>query len=148
MWTDFYLATLENKCDVQRFEMDSVYKIIDTVNPKSMSRDDMLALNAKAKFVEIPFSADSADTTIQVQLARESIGTPAILFRKPIVVEVMGAGFDKNSGSDHYILRFPRLIKVHLDRGTEDVVTFKELQTMADSSIAAGSDGDAEKDAD
>ena len=146
IWTDFHVACLENKDSVRRFEKKPIYKVVDIVSPNSMPREDLITLNAKAKLLEMemPISLDSAEMTIQ--MVSKAIQNPAVFFKKPIVVEVMGAGFDKNSGCNHWVLRFPRLTKLHLDRGMEDVISFGELQQMAEASLVVGSDDDGTKE--
>ncbi|ERF76029.1 hypothetical protein EPUS_01362 [Endocarpon pusillum Z07020] len=53
------------------------------------------------------------------------------LFKKPFIVEIMGAGFDRPADTDYWTWRFPRMQKVHEDRTSKDVVSFDELQELA-----------------
>lgn len=65
------------------------------------------------------------------------------LFRKPFVVEVIGAGFEKPSDAAYFTLRFPR-VKLHLDRTFVDTSSFDELQAMAKKSFEPISDPDTD----
>ena len=57
------------------------------------------------------------------------------VFKEPIVCEVLGSGFEKPSGSNTYMLRHPRMLKVHTDRTWKDAVTFEGLQGLAEESL-------------
>ena len=43
----------------------------------------------------------------------------------------MGAGFDKPANARYFVLRFPRVLKIHNDRSFKETVSFEELQEMA-----------------
>ena len=43
-----------------------------------------------------------------------------------MVVEVVGAGFDRPSNSRYDTLRFPRVMKIYHDRTVGDAVTFAQ----------------------
>jgi hypothetical protein len=67
------------------------------------------------------------------------------LFRIPIILEVVGAGFDQPANAG-YTLRFPRVLKIHGDRSLKDTIGFVELQEMAKRCIAAPDDGEWEEE--
>lgn len=58
-----------------------------------------------------------------------------VYFTKPMVFEVMGGGFDKPSDCNYYILRWPRVVKIHWDRDWKDAVGFNELQELAELAV-------------
>ena len=60
-----------------------------------------------------------------------------VYFTTPMVFEVTGGGFDKASDTDYYILRWPRVVKIHWDRDWKDAVGFEELQEMAEEAVSA-----------
>ncbi len=144
-WTTFYLACLENKREVVRFDGKPRFKVIDTINPQGIPRNDILELNKQGQFMEIPFSFEQDVFT--VEMAVSGSAPPVTLFRRPIVVEVMGAGFDKNSNCDFYTLRFPRLTRIHLDRDLKDTTTFAGLQDMAKNNETKEPSIDSQEDA-
>jgi len=47
----------------------------------------------------------------------------------------MGGGFDKPSNCNYYILRWPRVVKIHWDRDWRDAIGFDELQELAEEAI-------------
>jgi DNA ligase-4 len=56
------------------------------------------------------------------------IQPPTTLFTRPAVVEAIGAGFDRLPNSRLETLRFPRITKVHHDRGFLDAIDFDSYQ--------------------
>lgn len=70
------------------------------------------------------------------QLTGKSL--PSHLFLQPAVVEVVGAGFDRPSNARYLTLRFPRILKVHLDRSPVDVIGYEEYPRLAQASHEIG----------
>lgn len=62
----------------------------------------------------------------------------------PILVELVGAGFDIPWGKE-YILRWPRLVKIYQDREWIDGVTMEELRDAAKKAIAVGNEEEKEQ---
>ena len=144
-WTTFYLACLENKAEVVRFGGKPRFKVTDTIDPHGVPRNDILEVNQRGQFMELPFALEHDE--FDIEMAVSGVPPPTLLFRKPIVVEVMGAGFDKNSSCDFYTIRFPRLARIHLDRDLTETMTFSELQDMTKTSEARVSSTDSQEDA-
>ena len=144
-WTTFYIACLENKVEVVRFDGKPRMKIIDTINSHGIPRNDILELNKQGQFMELPFALDQDE--YNVEIAVSGTAPPSTLFRRPIVVEIMGAGFDKNSSCDFYTVRFPRLARLHLDRNLKDTMTFSEIQDMARAKETGKPSTDSQEDA-
>ncbi|MBA7494047.1 DNA ligase [subsurface metagenome] len=136
-WTTFYVACLTNKSEVQRYCARPIFRIIDRLGSGSMSKDDILALNAEGRLVEREYTPDSE--FMLIKHTRKDIPPPISIYTKPMVVEIFGAGFERPQSSDFFILRFPRRvgskIKLHKDREVGDTVDFDELQEMAQISL-------------
>jgi hypothetical protein len=62
-----------------------------------------------------------------------NIPNPTELFKKSMVVEAIGAGFDKPPDAA-FTLRFPRILKIHRDQSDRDALSFVEYQHLADES--------------
>jgi len=148
-WTCFYVACLLNKEDVRRYDARPSLKIVDCLGIGSLSKQDMLALNAEGKLVEQKFVSDSE--FMAISHPRRDIPLPSEMFKKPIVVEVMGAGYERPQTVDFYTLRFPRRvggkIKLHKDRDVADTVGFDELQNLAHSSLKEDAETASQEDA-
>lgn len=114
-----------------------------------MSPNDLLALNAEAQYHELDI--ERVDECMKFDLARKGLAAPTSLFKKPLVVEIMGAGFERPQTVNFYVIRFPRRvgskIRIHQDRDICDTVDFNELQAMAQHSIAMPVDADSQEDA-
>jgi len=136
-WTNFYVAAVINKDEVRRHDVRPVFRILDCLGPGSLSKDDITTLNSEGKFLEQDYVAES--TFMVIQHPRTDIPLPTHIFTRPIVVEVMGAGYERPQSANFWMLRFPRRvgskIKLHRDRDIADTVSFDELQGMAEESM-------------
>ena len=138
-WTHFYLGCLENKTDVCRYDAKPKLRVIAVVDRHGISKNDLRYLNQGGYFEQVPFGCPRAE--LQVELDASFSCRPMHLFKKPFVVEVIGAGFDKPSNTNYFTLRFPRICKVHDDRMYNDTISFNELQQMAKQSSKLQDDG-------
>jgi hypothetical protein len=59
---------------------------------------------------------------------------PTHIFKNPLVFEIMGGGFDKQTNCAFFTPRHPRVSKIH-DRDFTEVVSFDELQLLAEDAI-------------
>jgi DNA ligase-4 len=143
-WTSFYVACLENKAEVQRFDVKPVYRIVNVVGRHNISNDDILFLNEHGKFVQVPFATGTEE--LEVQMDQGSMIRPTELFKQAFLAEVYGAGFEKPAGTKSLTLRFPRVRKIHSDRPASEAVSFDELQQLGRASYQAPVDDDSQKD--
>lgn len=139
-WTTSYLACLENKDHVRRFDVKPRFRIVGSVNRPCLSLHDLRQLNNCGERHQIPFARQGADMDVQIDFTRPD--QPTKLFKRPIVVEVIGAGFDKPADTRFFNLRFPRIQKVHGDRPFQDALSFAEYQRLAEESRASTEDED------
>lgn len=58
-----------------------------------------------------------------------------VYFPVPLVFELMGGGFDKSLDTPFYILRWPRVVKIHYDRDWKNALGFDEVQDMAEEAV-------------
>jgi len=142
-WTGFYIGCLQNKADVLRGAKPS-FKVLDGFEV-GINKYELKTLCDYSKFsaenVHSCRVPDAFNFSIEGRLPRKM----AILFTKPLVVEVKGTGFDKPPNTGFFILRFPRVIKIHLDRSIEETVGFNDLQAMAKEAMNAP-EGDFDND--
>ncbi|KAK2463717.1 hypothetical protein APHAL10511_004468 [Amanita phalloides] len=63
--------------------------------------------------------------------------TPTIVFKRPLLAELVGAGFTKSANSKYYELRFPRITRVYRtsERTWGDGINLQELQEIALSCV-------------
>lgn len=79
--------------------------------------------------IQVPFTLSTPGHSVTID--QKGLSQPIELFKRPFVVEMMGAGFDKPGNVSYFALRSPLVQKVYLDRTIEDTVSFGELQEMA-----------------
>lgn len=140
-WNQFYLACLDNREEVQRFGAKPAFKIIDTISAgtSSIPPEDLSELNRVGHLETVQWTNDHLSVKMLIPSER-----PDVLFKKPFVVECLGSGYDKNSSCTFWTLRFPRLTKIHHDRGVDQTCSFAELQAAAHDSMSVSDEDDAE----
>ncbi|MCJ1279870.1 hypothetical protein MMC21_007694 [Puttea exsequens] len=130
-WTHFYIGCLINKDAVIRAGAKPELFIVDKVSD-CIKKDDLAYLNQHGGFplrTMEPASAEAAEVFDVGYVS--SLSQPKVFFKTPFVFEIAGSGFDKAPNNDIFILRFPRVLKIHHDRDWRGAVGFTELQTMA-----------------
>jgi DNA ligase 4 len=142
-WASFYVGCLENKDEVRRSNAKPHFRILDAVGRYNISKTDMRYLNKQGNFVQVLFAPSTPGLSVAID--QRGLSQPTELFKRPFVVEVMGAGFDKPANVSYFALRFPRVQKVHLDRTVADTVSFGELQGMARAAETTPQDDDEDR---
>jgi len=135
-WTDFHLGALLNKEDVLRFGTRPRLKIVGTIQqyfciPKPVLETANIIGNLSAESYDLGQQPDTFDLHNPANVKIDAV------FRTPLVFEVLGAGFQKSSNSDFYMLRHARVKKLHQDRSWKDCISFQELQDQATAARAA-----------
>ena len=128
-WTHFLVACLLNKEDVLKAGQSPQYRVIDVVNRHCMHRNLVYHFNQHGEF----FARNPEDfDEFSLEYGNPGLPRASMVFKKPFIVEMMGSGFEKPSGVRYYTLRFPRVLKVHADRGFEEAASFRELQVLSE----------------
>ena len=157
-FTSFYLACPEGTGDSNRGGvMCPTFKVVGVINESvCIPKPCMATLNDTARFMAVDYhphqdnhSPDLANLPFNIVFAiPELSGSMQKVFTESIVCEVLGSGFEKPSGSNTYMLRHPRMLKVHTgpnaDRSWADAVSFEELQNMAERSLRTRDSKDGE----
>lgn len=133
-YTHFAIGCMENKEDVLRFSARPLFRFMGMIGRPCVSPENLKHLASLGQFVEETCSLiqpPSAWDLIEIKSAYPL----AVAFKTPFIVEVLGAGFEKPSNTNYYMLRFPRIVKIHHDRSYEDVVSFDALQVMGKESF-------------
>ena len=133
-WTHFMVGCLVNKEAVLQLSAKPIFRIVDMVSRYSMSRQNMQILN---QFGEFSAYSRESNHGFDIEQGQANLPYMGTVFKTPFVVEMMGSGFEKPSGTRHFTLRFPRLLKIHSDRTFEEAASFSELQLLADAARSA-----------
>ena len=116
------------------------FRIVGFVERPVISIRDMRYLNNHGRLYQVPF--EKCTLNMEIDIDQLQVGQPTELFTRPLVVEVVGAGFDRLPNTRNFTLRFPRVVKIHHDRSVEDALDFVEYQQLADRSRASTIDED------
>ncbi|KAK7409718.1 hypothetical protein QQX98_008099 [Neonectria punicea] len=132
-WTHFYLACLDNRDEVKRWNAKPEFTVVNVVElNETMLRDVVTYANP------LPVPA-SENTQLKLKLtAGVEQGTPlTVVFTNPLVFDLRCFSFDKVGNTGFWSLRFPMVSKVHFDRDFTDTVSFEQLQEMAKEATTA-----------
>ncbi|KAK5058533.1 hypothetical protein LTR84_010796 [Exophiala bonariae] len=129
-WTSFYLASFENKAEVEELNARPQFRIVDILHIQNqcISRADILHINQEGRYRQADRSV--LNEYLEISFECKVPTRPITFFKEPFVVEVMGAGFDKPQDAAYLTHRFPR-VKLHTDRTFLTTSSFDELQAMA-----------------
>ena len=131
-WTSFHIACLVNKHEVVRFGARPCFKSVGSIHvgQQRISTANLEQLCRLGQFNQMPGSTPLTNSKFSLEPITSS-PIPDDLLWEPFVVEILESGFEKPSGENHYMLRHPRITKIHWDRTWKDAVSFDELQDMA-----------------
>lgn len=126
-WTDFHLGCLLNKQKVVRFDAKPLYRLVHTVTSEAcIPRPILKTLNTLGAYSATPFQAFRG-----YDVQHTGYDHVSVAFSQPLVVEVLGSGFEKPANCSSYMLRHARVKKLHQDRSWKDCISFEELQEKA-----------------
>lgn len=140
-WTHFHLGCLRNKKEVKEKDARPYFVVIGAIDVNVQMTKH---LNQHGQFSALPFGSLQSRQHPFIIMIGKGIPSMNVIFRKPFVLDVVGACFDKEGNRDFFTLRFPRALKIHSDRDWKDSVSFDELQDMAKVSRSVPEDTKAE----
>ena len=130
IWTHYHVGCLQNKDDVLRFGCKPKFLVLDAFN-QGISKKDLGTLHHLGEFRSVTIEYPESNAPFEYVVEPGLPCKMDVVFNEPFVFEVKGGGFDKPPDRDYFVLRFPRLVKVHWDREFKYTVSFNELQQMA-----------------
>ena len=140
-WTHFHLGCLRNQKEVKEKKARPYFMVVGAIDA---NLEITKHLNQHGQYCALPFGSLRSHQDPFIINISQGIPTMGVVFRKPFVLDMVGAGFDKEGNRDYYTLRFPRAIKVHSDRDWKDSISFDELQQVAKASRTIPADTKAE----
>ena len=135
-FTSFYLACQEdgNVNDDIKYKKPK-FKVVGMIEESACIPAPCLAiLNDTGRFIAQGYEEGSMPLNFELTFTKPELKSIKKVFTEPIVCEVLGSGFEKPSGVNTYMLRHPRILKVHSDRTWNDVISFAELQNLGEAS--------------
>lgn len=141
-WTHFHLGCLMNETDVDQYQTDPIFKFVGTITMDQCIPVAILQqINAEGKFfAEAPASCFTVKADAGFR--------PDVYFRKPFVFEVLGSSYSRPSNSGFYMLRHPRVKRLHSDRTWRECITFDQLQNAAQEALTVPMDSETQENLD
>lgn len=129
-WTSFYIGCLENPAAAAG-SAQPVFRVVDILSRDNMTPQIIQFLNQHGQFHARDFGTENLPFTLKVD--QTQLPKVEVVFRKPFVVELTGFGFERPPNVRYFTLRFPRVVKVHLERTFREATSFEELQQLAEA---------------
>lgn len=139
-WTSFFVGCIDSERTASRHSSTRpVYRVVDVISSDNLHPQIIQTLNQYGQFR----CSEYDEQTSPFKIYQDQVQHPQmdVIFKKPFVVEMLGSGFEKPQNTRYYVLRFPRVIKIHSDREAEEAITFKGLQKLAKDSLSVPADG-------
>lgn len=148
-WTTFHLGCLTNP-DHVRFGRMPVFKVVGSIGEDHcIPPPELQALNNIVKFNSVPMersgNALKNPTNFDLILDSSPDSRMGAILTQPTIAEVLGSGYEKPPNKDFFMLRHPRILKVHLDRTWNDAVTVNSLAGMAETAMVEPVEGESQE---
>ncbi|KAI5780815.1 hypothetical protein EDC01DRAFT_667337 [Geopyxis carbonaria] len=131
----FHAAVLVNKEDVKKYGSTPKLQVVFEVT-YSISKPDLQWIQTVASHDAIEFEENVQPGDYELSFTPNlPMRKPSHIFKKPLIFEVTGGGFDKQTDCGFFTPRHPRVSKIHWDREFTDSVSFDELQELAKEAI-------------
>ena len=138
-WTHFHIGCLTNKADVLNCVAKPRFLVLDAFQ-WGITESKMLEIQKRALTGALETTDQVAMDLFDLDIEPGLACNMSVVFRDPLVFEMLGSGFDKCPNRDYFQLRFPRLLKVHWDRDFKGATDFDELQVLAEKAMNAPGD--------
>ncbi|EMD92383.1 hypothetical protein COCC4DRAFT_130085 [Bipolaris maydis ATCC 48331] len=133
-WTHFYLGCCINRDAVLLTGAKPRFTVVASLSvEKCIPRSDAKYLNIQGYIRQTTLHESGATAEFDIVNFRDCYYSRGmtVAFRNPLIVEILGGGFDKSPHASFEMLRHPRVQKIHHDRTWEDAVTMQDLERMA-----------------
>ncbi|OJD32992.1 atp-dependent dna ligase domain-containing protein [Diplodia corticola] len=137
-FTNLYLGCL---VDDGSYRLRPTFRIVAIVTASHcIPPKELEYLNQIGQFHCREFDEDDPLQQFAIQWGKAPL--PSVVFTNPLVVEVLGSGFEKPPNENFYMLRHPRVLRTHMDRSWEDCITMEGLAQTAREAKEAPPDDD------
>ncbi|KAK9369252.1 ATP dependent DNA ligase domain-containing protein [Lipomyces kononenkoae] len=133
-FTTFFVGCLRNKEAVKRFSARPMFDVLFCVT-YGLDKQKLARMNELVRNFSKPYKCNIAIPEYDLHIYKYVGCEMKIYFPNPPVFEILCAGFDKPAGNSFYVMRWPRVVKVHFDRDWIDGMSFDELQNTAKLSL-------------
>jgi DNA ligase-4 len=144
-YTNYYLGCLTNPLEVRFGETPSFEVVACIEQHMCIPTPELQALNNYALFKSGNHSLEGETQPNEITIMNTAFPKMSLVFAEPCVVEVLGSGYDKPSNKNYFMLRHPRILRLHLDRDWKDAASLEKLQSMADKARNEPSQGESQE---
>jgi DNA ligase-4 len=149
-YTSFHLGCLKDEESLRFSKTKPVFEIVGTIcQEQCIPKSELQALNDYGRFRSNPFERSGNGlrdpNPFDLMLDQNASSKMSVVFTEPFVVEVLGSSFEKPANKDYFMLRHPRVLKLHLDRTWKDAITLPGLERMADEARSAPAEGESQE---
>ncbi|KAL7915026.1 hypothetical protein GGI35DRAFT_435839 [Trichoderma velutinum] len=131
-WTHFYVGCIDNREEVKRWNAKPEFTVVNVVElNEAMLKTFALYTNPKP----VPVG-ENVETKLNA-VAGTQPTTMTVAFTNPPVFDMRCFSFDKAGDTNWWGLRFPSVAKIYFDRDFSDVLSFTELQEIAERATSA-----------
>ncbi|KAI4765799.1 DNA ligase/mRNA capping enzyme [Aureobasidium sp. EXF-3400] len=118
-----------------------VFRIVATIAyDHCMSREILERVNIEGSLLAEPYSERNSPFIVESDNTQQM----EVCFRDPLVFEVLGSSYSKLPGGS-FMLRHPRVKKLHQDRTWKDCITFSALQSAAAEALDSPQDSETQE---
>ncbi|KAK9386149.1 hypothetical protein V1515DRAFT_605482 [Lipomyces mesembrius] len=135
--TTFFVGCLRNKEAVKRFSARPMFEALFAVT-YGLDKQMLQRINKIIRTFSKAYDKNTAMPEYDLHIQKYMKCAMTVYFPNPLVFEILCAGFDKPAGNSFYVMRWPRVVKVHFDRDWLESTSFDELQNMAELSLQHG----------
>ncbi|KAK9236484.1 ATP dependent DNA ligase domain-containing protein [Lipomyces kononenkoae] len=133
-FTTFFVGCLRNKEAVKRFSARPTFDALFCVT-YGLDKQKLARINQLVRDFSKPYNCKNAIPEYDLHIYQYVGCAMKVYFPNPLIFEILCAGFDKPAGNNFYVMRWPRVVKVHFDRDWIEGTSFDELQKMAKLSL-------------
>jgi DNA ligase-4 len=149
-YTTFHLGCLVNEESLRFQKERPVFEVVGMISQEMcIPTHELQALNDYGRFRSKPFERVGnrlrEPDCFDLILDHNPGSKMTVIFTDPFVVEVLGSSFAKPSNKSYFMLRHPRILKLHLDRTWKDAIALSALQHMADEAKSAPAEGESQE---
>ncbi|KAF2220582.1 hypothetical protein BDZ85DRAFT_184896, partial [Elsinoe ampelina] len=142
-YTHFHVGCLMNQEDVERYQERPRFRVVGTISADSCILPTILPKAITlARLSAEDFTPSQPPSSFDLVSDHPRMD---ITLRVPFVFEVLGSSYEKPSNCGYWMLRHPRVKKLHEDRTWRDCVPFIDLQKLAKQALSAPVDSESQE---
>lgn len=126
-WTHFYVGTLNNKEQVQRWRARPQFTVVSMVELNGTLLKSVVQHGNPVPVLR----EENMTTELRIPVGVEKNPRMTVAFTNPLVFDLRCFSFDKEGNTGFWTPRFPAVTKVHFDRDFAQCVSFDQLQELA-----------------